>query len=111
MNAIRFLGLTCALLLTVSPSSGAKRKDTTAFFLIQQDGKWGYIDKTGSIVIKPEFEEAFPYSEGLAAVRVRGKWGYVNDKGNMIINPRFDLAAPFSEGSGLVVLSDKVGYV
>jgi len=35
---------------------------------IQQDGKWGYIDSTGKIVIKPQFVWAEEFSEGLAAI-------------------------------------------
>lgn len=30
--------------------------------------RWGYIDRTGSFVIKPQFRFASEFSEGLAAV-------------------------------------------
>jgi len=32
--------------------------------------KWGYIDKTGRIVIKPQFDAAHPFTEGLALVEI-----------------------------------------
>jgi hypothetical protein len=30
------------------------------------DKKWGYIDKTGNVIIEPKFDWAIPFSEGLA---------------------------------------------
>jgi hypothetical protein len=35
---------------------------------IQIINKWGYIDKTGKIVIEPQFEEAYPFEGGAATV-------------------------------------------
>ena len=32
--------------------------------------KWGYIDKTGKIVIQPQFSQAGTFSEGLATVAI-----------------------------------------
>lgn len=36
---------------------------------IQQDFKWGYINRAGEVVIKPQFDSAEQFSEGLALVR------------------------------------------
>ena len=40
-------------------------------------GKSGFIDKTGRIVINPQFDLPAFFSEGLAAVFIGGKWGYI----------------------------------
>ena len=32
------------------------------------NNKWGYIDKTGKTVIKPQFDEAYPFENGIATV-------------------------------------------
>jgi hypothetical protein len=41
--------------------------------------KWGFIDKTGNIVIQPQFDEIFGgFSEGLALVRIGDKLGYIS---------------------------------
>ena len=44
-------------------------------------GNMGFIDKTGSFVINPEFDSAESFSDGLAAVRIgdyeTGKWGFI----------------------------------
>ncbi len=39
--------------------------------------KMGYVDKTGAVVIAFIFEDAGPFVEGLAPVKVDGKWGYI----------------------------------
>jgi hypothetical protein len=64
-------------------------------------GKWGYKEeKTGKMVIKPQFEKAESFSEGLAAVVKGGKWGFIDKTGKMLIKPKFKLddVAGFSEG-------------
>jgi WG containing repeat len=77
-----------------------------------QGGKFGYIDKTGKVVIAPQFFIAQDFSEGLAAVRVEesavGKFGYIDRTGRMVIPPRFNQARPFSEGLSAVETSAQV---
>ncbi|HOF12828.1 MAG TPA: WG repeat-containing protein, partial [Spirochaetota bacterium] len=74
--------------------------------------KYGYIDKSGKIVINPQFEKAYDFSkEGLAAVKINQKWGYIDKSGKIVINPQFEDAYSFKEGLALVKLSDKYGYI
>ena len=40
-------------------------------------GKWGGIDKKGNFVIKPRFDKAAWFSEGLCGVMTNNKWGFV----------------------------------
>jgi WG containing repeat len=63
----------------------------------QQSGKWGYTNKDGQIVIKPQFSLAGRFSEGLALVWTGGvpltdpvvrsfvKMGYLDEKGHWAI--------------------------
>jgi len=78
---------------------------------VKLSGKWGYIDRTGRIVINPQFEEAGDFSEGLARVKTGGKWGYVDRTGRFLINPQFEEAGDFSQGLARVKLGGKWGYV
>jgi len=77
---------------------------------LEQD-KWGYIDKTGQIVIKPQFDNAENFSEGLARVKVGDKYGYIDKTGQIVIKPQFDRAGNFSEGLAEVKVGDKYGYI
>jgi hypothetical protein len=69
---------------------------------VHVDGKYGYINKTGSIVIKPQFMYADNFSEGLAAVSENDKYGYIDTSGAMVIQPQFHTANAFSEGLAAV---------
>src|SRR5580704_212376 len=42
-------------------------------------------DQTVRFVIKPQFDEADSFSEGLAAVRVGAKYGYIDKQGKIVI--------------------------
>jgi len=49
-----------------------------------ETGKWGFIDKSGKLVISPQFDAISHggFSEGLASVRIgddkTGKWGFIS---------------------------------
>src|SRR4051812_24158111 len=69
------------------------------YFPIRQDGKLGFIDKTGKVVITPQFdstvrEDGICFSEGLAAVLVGDKWGYIDKTGKFVIPPKFKQTYP-----------------
>ncbi|MFH2094940.1 MAG: WG repeat-containing protein [Bacteroidota bacterium] len=58
----------------------------------EKDGKWGYIDATGKVIIDFRFESAQPFSEGVAMVRAGGKAGYIGKNGEYIIKPEYQAA-------------------
>lgn len=62
------------------------------------NGKWGYINKNNDMILRPQWEDASPFSEGLAAVKVDGKWGYIDPSGRMVIEPRWRTAGTFAKG-------------
>ncbi|NQT16006.1 MAG: WG repeat-containing protein, partial [Planctomycetes bacterium] len=66
-------------------------------------GGYGFIDKTGRLVVPGGFEAANRFSDGLAAVKKDGKWGYINRKGRIVISPRYnEWADPFCDGMARV---------
>ncbi len=64
--------------------------------------KSGFVNATGEFEITPVFDDALPFSEGLAAVQVGDKWGFIDSAGRTAIKPQFDSAFYFQEGIGLV---------
>lgn len=121
LNRIFTLSIIIVALLFSSCSlfSSAKLKHE-GLFRIRENGKFGFIDKSGKVVIKPQFDSAEDFSEGLAQVSSSdkpGKYGYVDTTGKMVISPQFDKADSFSEGLALVeadgkdVFIDKTGKV
>ena len=47
-------------------------------FPVKQNGKYGYIDKTGKVIIEPRFDFADKFYEGFARVSVDGKEGFID---------------------------------
>ncbi len=87
--------------------------------VVKRGDKYGYADESGKVVIEARFDDATPFSEGLAAVRVGGpedgKWGYIDGTGDFVIEPQFAGASFFSEGLAAVTTDDffdgKQGYI
>jgi hypothetical protein len=45
------------------------------FAKIEVNGEYGLINNSGKIVIKPQFDYARDFNEGMAIVSIDGKWG------------------------------------
>jgi KWG Leptospira. len=80
-------------------------------------GKWGYIDKTGRIILAAQFDSANEFSEGLAFVKVGEKHGYINKTGQIVIEPKYDYVgggnycSEFKEAMACISLDNKIGYI
>jgi hypothetical protein len=73
---------------------------------------YGYIDKSGKVVIKPRFTYAYPFREGLAAVCLDIKCGFIDKTGKIAIAPKYRVTAPFSGGLGIAGFDhDAIGFV
>jgi hypothetical protein len=81
--------------------------------LVQINGKWGFMDKTGNLSIVPQFEDANNFGEDkLAAVKINNKYGFINQKGEFMIAPVFDYVnKPFSCGIAQVQKEGFIGYI
>lgn len=63
-----------------------------------EDGLWGYVDKDGDVVIKPAYQGARSFSNGLAAVSDGTAWGFINEDGDLVIAYQFLEADYFTSG-------------
>jgi hypothetical protein len=55
--------------------------------IVEADGYCGFIDKSGKVVIKPQFTWASQFSGGLANVMVGDKMGYIDKSGKYVWEP------------------------
>jgi hypothetical protein len=97
---------------------------------LKQQKRYGYIDLSGAIAIKPRFTAAAVYfSEGLASVKEkedrpdysRGRAsakldqtaprGFIDLDGNMVIEPKFFSTLSFHGGLCLVETEKTIGYI
>ena len=73
-----------------------KKKGAGAPFQIRREKKWGFMDRTGKVIIEPQFDAVNDFFHGLAAVLKNSKWGYINEKGEVVIPFSFDQALDFT---------------
>lgn len=85
------------------PFEDARPFSDTGFAAVKRNGKWGFIDNTGTTVIDYIFDDADSFSMHLAAVRIGDYWGYISLRGDVVIAPQFSDAKGFSEGSAPVL--------
>lgn len=74
-------------------------------------GRYGYVNNLGKFALEPQYEEAQPFSDFLAAVKKDGKWGYINGEGKFVIEPRFEDAYLFSDQTAAVKEGGKWGFI
>ncbi len=83
-----------------------------SLYPVSKFGKYGFIDKNGILpVIKPQYDAAHFFSEGLARVKNNTKYGYINDGGKLVIPCIYDDAHDFSEGLSAIKIDGKYGYI
>lgn len=68
-----------------------------------ENGLWGFRNPQGQCSLPACWTDAFPFSEGLAAVAdKKGHFGYINLSGEVVIPCRFAFAWPFQDGLAIV---------
>lgn len=78
----------------------------TTYTAVKMNGKWGYIDNTGTMHIEAQYEDAKPFSNGLAAVQINGLWGYIDSNGEIAIEPVFLEANCINENGCTFVVTE-----
>lgn len=59
-------------------------------FATSNNGKWGFVDSNGNIILDYQYEKATDVNEyGFAGIKLGGKWGVVNSEGKVVIEPQY----------------------
>jgi len=94
-----------------------------ARFPVQIDGRWGFVDRSGRVVVEAVYDSVSTFADGLARVelgadRSRGsvdhssaRHGFLDVNGELRIPARFEHARGFSEGLAAVRVERRYGYV
>ena len=84
------------------------------------DGKLGYIDTSGKMMIRPQYEAAYDgdgntlyeFWQDAAVVTKNGKYGVINTKGEVILNFTYDSISLFNKrGLAIIQQNNKYGFV
>ncbi|WP_127530227.1 WG repeat-containing protein [Paenibacillus kobensis] len=78
---------------------------------VQKGGKWGYIDKTGAVVVPFQYDAAQQLSGGLAVVGLltdgEMKFGYINGQGKEVTPIVYDSTGYGNNGYAHVIMKGK----
>lgn len=65
---------------------------TNTLYLSKKDGKYGYVDKDGKVVVDYKYDDATEQNNfGFAAVNKDGKWGSIDRNGNIVQDTTLNL--------------------
>ncbi len=78
---------------------------------VTENGKRGFINRDGEMVIEPRYDRVKSFSNGLASVMKGESWGYINNEGEFVIEPQYSHAQSFSEGLAWVEIEGKWGLI
>lgn len=60
-------------------------------FLKVKDNQYGFVDKSGKLVIEYKYDKAYEFnSYGFATIKKDGKWGAINEQGQEIVPPTYE---------------------
>ena len=78
---------------------------------VEQNGKWGFVDKNGKLVIPIQFNSVSPFVDGVARVSLGNEVGYIDTQGNYVVNPQFSDGGDFHEGFAAAKNSQGWGFI
>lgn len=88
------IGLNGEVIQTYNYNSVSNLGDDLLAFQKDENGKFGYIDLKGTVVIQPQFTVAMAFSNGRAVVNTsedyNNKFGLIDRKGSFIIKPEYN---------------------
>jgi WG containing repeat len=97
--------------ITAIPYTQIKRFNDD-LITVMNDDKWGVLDLTGRVIIKPLYKEILNESEGMFGVKFdNNKLGYVDRKGKVQITFEYSEIQAFKNGLAIVAKNAKFGII
>ncbi|MBN1961127.1 MAG: WG repeat-containing protein [Deltaproteobacteria bacterium] len=106
-----FLVFFTALFLPLSIFAADNHTKPKLLYPYIENGSVGYFDEKLAVIIKPNFVDGLPQSEGMAAVCVNDLWGYIDSNGHIVIKPNFTQVQSFLSGFAAVQKDGKWGLI
>ena len=77
----------------------------------EKNGKWGYIDLDGKLIIPAIYDKVESFKNGQVIVQLNNKYGLIDLNGKSLIPCMYDEVKAFSEGLANVKINEKWGYI
>lgn len=69
---------------------------------VQQNGRWGFINTDGEVIIPMIYRKAQPFNDGFALVMKEDRYEYINIYGGSVFSQLYDEAYDFYNGRAIV---------
>ncbi len=112
----RFSKFWLIVLTSVVSTASQPQDENPRLYPVTHNGKYGFIDSNGVLVIQANYDNAGNFKHGLSPVNVGGrpyghhfrggKWGFIDREGNIAIQSKFDFASEFNEGLAPVAIQN-----
>lgn len=79
--------------------------------LVEKDGKHGYVDKDGKLIIPLIYDEGMNFVEGKAGIMIGNKWGFIDSTGKEIVKTQYTEVYSYNEGMAAVSKGDSWGFI
>lgn len=78
-----------------------------------EQGKWGFMDSTGAVIISPRYNEIRRFQSDITGVRLENKWGFIDRKGKPVVDYQYDYVGQewFSDSTVEVRRNGWIGFV
>lgn len=99
------------LILVIGCWENSNSDHSSSLFPVKVDGKWGYIDSTGSIVGEIKYEGLSFISEGFGIAYAQNTWSVIDQKGKAFFVASLDSLMPVGNiNEGVFKVASKEGY-
>ena len=61
------------------------------YFDYNKNGKWGFVDSNGNIVINYQYDMVTEENGNSAGIKKDGKWGIIDTNGNIVLEPQYSI--------------------
>ncbi len=83
----------------------------TVFLPYKVGGMFGWMDQTGNILIKAQYNNVGFFKDGLAWAEKSGKYGFVNKANKIVVPFQFASVTDFEKGRSIVELNELYGCI
>ncbi|RED56532.1 WG repeat-containing protein [Cohnella lupini] len=118
------LFIAAAIIVGFLTTTNKNNNAETLLYPVEVDGEWGYIDKTGKVVIDPSYAWADEFHDGVAIVEMMDssdggndresaasvRYGAIDRTGKMVVSPDYSYITKYNEGVSGAIQVDEMTY-
>src|SRR6202042_441366 len=99
------------VLLALLAAALAPGQPESVLYPIREASKWGFIDRSGAVVVAPAYAAVGEVHEGRIRVNVGPHAGSIDVSGKVVIEPKYDTAGNFRNARAVVMIGGKYSLI